>query len=652
MVFPLGAEMLKSWFFLLLILGLTGMLSACRVGKSTSAIKATELSRKLCQDANSDSVRVAKIYDWITSNIRYDFKAFWKGKPSAIGPDEVLSRKKAVCEGYARLMVALCQAQDIPAARVSGYTRNRFSDPDEAFLFPDHAWVAVRVNGRWFLFDPTWDSGYIQWFTPNFKNRIRRKLISKKGFSSSFRPRFVAQAGKEYYFRTGFGFSSTHIPDVALWQATSPNYSLAEIEKDSSLWKGQLRPDLPELPDSMADGARWNWCRWSEEEQTRNHGPLAAAFNPRNPSPASRSLLMDVQKRMEALVKIGSIPHKEEYDSLSLRLRKADLGLSQTRSQLKTYATARSKRNQELGRTALMRQRTRDRQFQQQKPEMANRKKLIFRLTEQLADWNRNTPGPACPPPENIEGGLPSTSVQRIRFAALLDSAQGLQTRLDSGFSNWNRMANAERNDYDTHLNLTRTYRIFNYQRMVSMREQLATDLIQEPQKVMRELARLGTRRDSLFKTPKGESRLVLLQSQMGVLRRSWDLAWKLEADLARSIESLRKNGFHRLADSVYVPYARFRQKLNRIREEALRTCLADLGDFSTQIPYIEVLTKNELTRSGKETAVHLRILQARETYLRTQTRKHETELSELESWSRKLKATLARLEQNRRKRG
>lgn len=162
----------------------------------------------------------------------------------------------------------------------------------------------------------------------------------------------------------------------------------------------------------------------------------------------------------------------------------------------------------------------------------------------------------------------------------------------------------------------------------------------------------IARRRDSLFKTPKGESRLGVLQSQMGVLRRSWDLAWKLESDLARSIEALRKNGFHRLADSVYVPYANFRQKLNRIREEALPTCLGDLGDFSTQIPYIEVLTKNEWTRSAKETAVHLRILQARETYLRTQTRKHEMELSGLESWSRKLKTTLTRLEQNRRKRG
>lgn len=608
-----------------------------------------ELSRKLCQYAHSDSLKVEKIYDWITSNIRYDFKAFWKGKPSATGPDEVLSRKKAVCEGYARLMVAMCQGQDIPAAMVSGYDRGLFTDPDEAFLFPDHAWVALRVNGRWFLFDPTWDSGGIQWFTWNFRNRIRKSLSKGKKGAPSFRPRFVARSSREWYFRTGFGFSSTHIPALAMWQATSPNYSLSEIEKDSSLWKGQLRPDLPELPDSMADGSRWNWCRWSEVEQKRAYGPLAVAFNPRNAAPLSESLLMDIEKRTNALVKIGSIPHKEEFDSLSLRLRKVDLGIAQTRSQLKIYGTARSKRNLELRRAAFLRQRIRDQRFKELTFE--NWKKLILRLTEQMADWNRNSPGPACPAPENIEGGLPSTSAQRIRFAGLLDSARRLQTRLDSGFSSWNRMANAERNDYSTSLDLSRT-RILTYQGLIMLREQLATDLQKQSQQTLGQLAQLGRQRDSLFKTPKGESRLIVLQNQMGMLRRSWDLAWKLESDLARSIEGLRKNGYHRLADSVYVPYASFRQKLNRIREEAIPLCLADLGEFSTQVPFIETLTKSEWAHSVKETAVHLRILQARETFLRTQTRKHESELLELEGWSRKLKASLARLEQNRKKRG
>jgi hypothetical protein len=115
-------------------------------------------------DGQSDSLKARNIFDWVTANVKYDASAFhviMDGKdPSNQGAEDVLRRKKAVCEGYANLFAALCMRAGVKCYVVLGYARGgaykRFGKSWE-----NHAWNAVKIDGRWSLVDPTWGAGYL-----------------------------------------------------------------------------------------------------------------------------------------------------------------------------------------------------------------------------------------------------------------------------------------------------------------------------------------------------------------------------------------------------------------------------------------------------------------------------------------------------------
>ena len=78
---------------------------------------------------------------------------------------DVFAARTGVCEGYARLMVALGKAAGLEVAYITGYVRDpeqRFDgDPwgnDQAVLEGyRHAWNGVKIDDRWYLVDTTWD---------------------------------------------------------------------------------------------------------------------------------------------------------------------------------------------------------------------------------------------------------------------------------------------------------------------------------------------------------------------------------------------------------------------------------------------------------------------------------------------------------------
>lgn|SRR5574344_501696 len=93
---------------------------------------------------------VKAIHDWICLNIPYDttltyIDLSWEG---------VLTHHKAVCDGYALLFEKMCSLAGIKAKYISGHAGNP-DDPSNG-----HAWSSVRIDGRWYLLDCTWDAGW------------------------------------------------------------------------------------------------------------------------------------------------------------------------------------------------------------------------------------------------------------------------------------------------------------------------------------------------------------------------------------------------------------------------------------------------------------------------------------------------------------
>lgn len=121
------------------------------------------LGASLGQSSDTSDARLRAIFRWVTEHIDYDVEAFYQGQKGALDPAEVLRLRRAGCDGYARLFVALAQAAGVPdVALVEGYVKDPLHRHGETFRQPNHAWNAVRqADGRWALIDTTWGAGYL-----------------------------------------------------------------------------------------------------------------------------------------------------------------------------------------------------------------------------------------------------------------------------------------------------------------------------------------------------------------------------------------------------------------------------------------------------------------------------------------------------------
>lgn len=117
---------------------------------------------------------VKALHDYVVARLHYDHDALEliEAKDYAHTPeqtaDAVFASRTAVCEGYARLMVALGKAAGVEIAYVTGSIRDSerrlqiSDDPwdtsiQEALEGVGHAWNAVKLDDRWYLMDVTWD---------------------------------------------------------------------------------------------------------------------------------------------------------------------------------------------------------------------------------------------------------------------------------------------------------------------------------------------------------------------------------------------------------------------------------------------------------------------------------------------------------------
>lgn len=120
------------------------------------------LAEYLNKKANNDLEKVRAYYVWLTDNIAYDTKTFFSNKPNPkVTAEETLKRKQSVCQGYSELFKALCQQSGIDAYVVSGYSKGYGYNPNRKLTKSDHAWNAVKVDGKWQLLDATWGAGFV-----------------------------------------------------------------------------------------------------------------------------------------------------------------------------------------------------------------------------------------------------------------------------------------------------------------------------------------------------------------------------------------------------------------------------------------------------------------------------------------------------------
>lgn len=122
------------------------------------------LSNSMVEGAKSDYEKLLRIHNWVADHIYYDYD-YYRGKSTniSLAPSDILLTKRTVCAGYANLMQALIQAQDIPCRIVHGYalgvsTSGVWTDEAVKTATTNHSWNEAWANGHWVIIDATWDS--------------------------------------------------------------------------------------------------------------------------------------------------------------------------------------------------------------------------------------------------------------------------------------------------------------------------------------------------------------------------------------------------------------------------------------------------------------------------------------------------------------
>lgn len=184
--------------------------------------------------------RTKALHDYVVGRLTYDeatFKRFLDHDTSewpAQDAEHVFETKTAVCEGYARLMVALGKAADLDIAYIAGSVRNahyRVADGDDATVKAalegfGHAWNAVKLDGKWELVDATWDD-------------------------PTGGPASDSTVRSTYLFTPPELFVYDHLPDDASWQLLPAPLSAGDFVREP-----MMDPDMGRYGIGLVDPTR------------------------------------------------------------------------------------------------------------------------------------------------------------------------------------------------------------------------------------------------------------------------------------------------------------------------------------------------------------------------------------------------------------
>ena len=175
--------------------------------------KVENLANQIDKDFDSDEEKVRATFYWLAKNIRYNLREFYNPKQrsyrfSYSSENERLQKLQAikdrlinkafqtklgVCEEYAQSFKKVCDLLGIEAYVIKGYVRINTSEIGVIPSSTNHAWNAVKLNGRFVVLDATWAAGY------------------------EFQNRWVKDFNPYYYDISNTDIFKTHYPKERLW---------------------------------------------------------------------------------------------------------------------------------------------------------------------------------------------------------------------------------------------------------------------------------------------------------------------------------------------------------------------------------------------------------------------------------------------------
>lgn len=153
-----------------------------------------DLSYQLTNQLTTDAGKFRAIYTWVCTNISNDYGLFeenrlnlmkyqnqqeqreaWLKSYSPRVFKTLATKRSTICTGYAYLIKELAYHAGIESKIVHGYGRSSGSNIGGKGIV-NHSWNAVKLDGSWYLCDPTWSSGGVDpgsgLFIPDYANDV------------------------------------------------------------------------------------------------------------------------------------------------------------------------------------------------------------------------------------------------------------------------------------------------------------------------------------------------------------------------------------------------------------------------------------------------------------------------------------------------
>lgn len=158
---------------------------------------------------------------WIMINIEYDIVNFTNNTFPPSDWQTTFSAGKAVCSGYSELYKELCSRMDIRSVVVHGYVKgNGYGNP--AFTRPNHSWNVIELDGKFYLMDITWASGYINLERGSWK--------------------YVKISRSKFLFADPTAFVEQHLPCQRRWQLLDQPITMKDFKQFKNYKKMSQSP--------------------------------------------------------------------------------------------------------------------------------------------------------------------------------------------------------------------------------------------------------------------------------------------------------------------------------------------------------------------------------------------------------------------------
>ncbi|WP_248722696.1 transglutaminase domain-containing protein [Seonamhaeicola sp. ML3] len=198
------------------------------------------LAYRLTGDLDSEVEKLRAIYMWICHNIKNDYGLYalnmkkrrkYKDDSFALADwneffkektlTRLLKQKRTICTGYAYLLQKLSVFAGLECKMIHGYGRTVSTNID-VLSIPNHSWNVVQLNGKWYLVDPTWSSGYF-----NFEEK-----------------QFIPSFNEGYFLTDPNLFIKSHYPLDFQWALTDTDFTIDEFLTGPLVYGNSFKHDI------------------------------------------------------------------------------------------------------------------------------------------------------------------------------------------------------------------------------------------------------------------------------------------------------------------------------------------------------------------------------------------------------------------------